>query len=115
MANTLFYCVFSGAGEVALGDPVEEGTIDVSGGENKSSVISSDTNVPNKRMRVRFFADDDMFVTWGDDPTAKNDGTEGRPLGAENPAGRTRQPTQPSGPRRKDWKYSDSGSCSWQR
>lgn len=82
MATTLFFCVFEGANEVALGDPIQEDTVDFSGGEAKSSVILGDKR---KRRRVRVMADDDCFVTWGADPTAVNDGSEGRPLGAENP------------------------------
>ena len=86
MANTLYFRVFSGASEVALGDPVQEDTVDFSGGVNSSAVISTDNpGIDNKRMRVRLFADDDCFVTWGANPTAQNDGSDGMPMGAENP------------------------------
>lgn len=82
MATTLFFCVFEGANEVALGDPIQEAAIDFSGGEAKSDVINGEGR---KRRRVRVMADDDCYVAWGDGVTAVNDGTLGRPLGADNP------------------------------
>jgi len=82
MASTVYFCVFEGASEVALGDPIQEGIIDFSGGEAKSAAITGTKRI---RRRVRIMADDDCFVAWGDGVTALNDGTLGRPMGSENP------------------------------
>lgn len=79
---TLFYCVFDGASQVANADPLQEGTVNIAATSTQSAAI----NGTNKLRRVvRLFSDADCFVTWGENPTALNDGTAGRPLGAENP------------------------------
>lgn len=79
---TLYICVFETAAEVALGPPVQEMAVTISGTSADSAAIGA-TNGLNKRCRL--FTDQDCFVTWGAAPTAVNDGTDGRPLGAENP------------------------------
>ncbi len=74
---TLFFCVFSGAVEVAAGDPIQEGIVTIGGASAQSVAI---VGTGRKRQRVRVLADADCFATWGENPTAKNDGTDGRPL-----------------------------------
>jgi len=76
---TLFFTVFLGAVEVAAGDPVQENVVTIGVGSLQSAVI---TGADRKRQRVRVFADTNCFATWGENPTAKNDGTSGRPLEA---------------------------------
>jgi len=71
---TLYFCVFEGAAEVATGDPIQEGVVTVQGSSTQSAVI---TGTGKKRRRVRVFTDTNCFVTWGENPTALNDGTEG--------------------------------------
>ena len=80
--TTLYFCVWDSAAAVANGDPIQEGTVDISTGSKKSDVIVGDNR---KRRRVRIFCDANAFVTWGADPTATNDGLSGRPMGSENP------------------------------
>ena len=77
---TLFFAVFEGAAEVATGDPIQEGVVSIGGASAPSAVI---VGSGRKRRRVRLFADAICFVTWGENPVAKSDGTEGRPIGAE--------------------------------
>lgn len=76
---TLFFAVFSGAAEVAMGDPIQEDSVAIGGASTVSSAI---TGTGRKRRRVRIFADVNCFATWGESPVAKNDGTDGRPLEA---------------------------------
>ena len=81
--SNLYITAFKDAKEVALGLPaLEEKVVYTS-----TSVQSSALPVQNPKItyRVRLFSDADCFVTWGDNPTALIDGTEGRPLGANNP------------------------------
>jgi len=79
---TLYFCVWEDAGMVALGQPIQEGTIAIGGASAQGAVISGS---PRRPRRVRIFCDVDAFVTWGEDPTAVNDGSDGRPMGSENP------------------------------
>jgi hypothetical protein len=74
-------CVWEHAGEVALGDPLQEFQIDIaaSSTESTETIIGSG----NKRKRARLFADSDCFATWGLTPVAVS--TASRPMGAENP------------------------------
>lgn len=78
----LFFCVFEGAAETASGDPIQEAkfTIDSVSPSTIQSVAIIGSG--KKRKRVRVFADGDCFVTWGSNPAAKNDGSDGRPVGA---------------------------------
>ncbi len=76
---TLFFTVFSGAVEVAVGDPIQEGSVAIGGTSAASAAL---TGTGKKRRRVRLFADADCYATWGENPVAKNDGTDGRPLAA---------------------------------
>lgn len=78
----LYFGVWDNANEVLFGEPIQEGAIDIGSGSLKSPVISGDRK---EMRRVRLLADTDCFVTWGVDPTALDDGTAGRPLGADNP------------------------------
>lgn len=78
---TLFFCVFPGAGEVALGDPLQEDTVTVDATPRQSAAIAG-TN--RKRQRVRCYTDGACFVTWGANPTAVNDGSSGRPMVADS-------------------------------
>ncbi len=76
---TLFFAVFSGAAEVAAGDPIQEAVVDIGAASAQSSAI---TGSGRKPLRVRIFADSNCFTTWGENPTALADGTDGRPMEA---------------------------------
>lgn len=79
---TLYIAVFEHAEMTALGEPLEESTVTISGTSAQSAVIPG---TGRKRKKVRLFADSDCFVTWGENPVAVTDGSDGRPMGAENP------------------------------
>ena len=74
---TLFFTVFSGAAEVASGDPIQEDSIAIGGSSAAGAGING---TGKKRRRVRLFADADCFATWGVNPVASS--TDGRPLAA---------------------------------
>ncbi len=76
---TLFFTVFSGAVEVAVGDPIQENSVTIAATSTQSVAL---TGTGRKRHRVRVLADVNCFATWGENPTAKDDGTDGRPLEA---------------------------------
>lgn len=78
------YTVWRSAAEVANGPVLNENVVAIGAG----SVQSDDVVWPgngNRGCRVRLAADADCWVTWGKNPTAENDGTGGRRMGAENP------------------------------
>lgn len=77
---TLFICVFEGAAEVAMGDPIQEIIVTIGAVSAQSAEISGSSR---RRRRARVLADAKCFVTWGANPTAKDDGTDGRPLATE--------------------------------
>jgi hypothetical protein len=80
---TLFYAAFVDAVSTALGGVVVEDTIAISGAAANSDPLPG---VARERYKVRIMCDVDAFVTWDNPPIlAKSDGTEGRPVGAENP------------------------------
>lgn len=79
---TLQFTVFEHANEVALGVPLQEGTIDIAGTSTQGAVIVGSNR---RRRRVRIVCDSAAWVTWGENPTALSDGSEGRMMGAENP------------------------------
>jgi len=79
---TLFIAVWRDAEEVALGDPIQEMVVTVAGASDVSDVIVGKNR---ERNRIRLLTDTNCFVTWGEDPTATNDGLNGRPMGSENP------------------------------
>jgi hypothetical protein len=79
---TLQFTVWETAAEVALGDPIQEATVAISGTSAQTAEIAS---ADRKRRRVRIICDTKAWVTWGEDPTAVADGSEGRMMGAENP------------------------------
>ncbi len=79
----LFIGVWIDARQTLIGKPIQEMAVAVGGSSTQSAAISGGNN--KAMRRVRLFTDTDCFVHWGDDPTALNDGTAGRPLGAENP------------------------------
>ncbi len=79
---TLFIAVFDAANEVLFGEPIQEITVSKGGASVQSAAIDGDNNI---MRRVRLYSDTDCFVHWGTSPTALNDGTAGRPLGADNP------------------------------
>ena len=81
---TLQFTVWKGAGAVAQGPVVNEDIITISSTSAQSSGVV-DPAGGNKTRFVRIMADGDCWVTWGADPTALDDGTEGRMMGAENP------------------------------
>ena len=79
---TLFYAVYEAAEQTALGIPLDENVVAIGGASVVSAIMPGSGR---QRQTVRLFADANCFVTWGADPTALAEGTEGRPLGAENP------------------------------
>jgi hypothetical protein len=82
MAN-LYIAAFKDAKEVALGLPELEESVTYAGTSVQSTVLP--TQNPGIDYRVRIFSDADCYVTWGENPTALQDGTSGRPIGASNP------------------------------
>ena len=79
----VFFRVWRVAGAVAQGLPVNENLVNISGVSVQSGAVDS---AGGNRMRVvRLFADAACYVTWGANPTVLTDGTEGMPLGSENP------------------------------
>ena len=80
MAN-LQISVFSDAREVAFGVPLQEEIIVIGGTSLQSSVLTGSRTT----HRIRIYAEANCFVTWGLNPTALQDGTEGRFIGADNP------------------------------
>ena len=82
----LFITVFEGANATALGDPIQEEKVAIGAGSLKSAVITATgASATNVRRVVRLYAIADCFVTWGADPTAVTDGTDGRAIGADSP------------------------------
>jgi len=79
---TLYISVWTNAAAVALGDPLQETSVNIDVTSTQSAAI---VGSGRKRRRVRLFADADCFAAWGEDPTALTDGTDGLPLGASNP------------------------------
>lgn len=79
---TLFITVWRDAEEVALGQPIQEMTVNIGVSSTNSAII---VGTDRQRNRVRIFADSNAFVTWDVNPTALNDGTSGRAMGSENP------------------------------
>lgn len=74
--------VLDNASNAVLGEPVQSMKVTVGGGSLQSAAVSG----TRKQIRwVRLFSDADCFVAWGDNPTAVIDGSDGMPLGAENP------------------------------
>ena len=82
--STLQYTVWYGTAEVANGPVLNENVISFTSPSVQSSTVMY-ADGGNRNVRVRIFSDADCWVTWGDNPTAVNDGTDGRMLGAENP------------------------------
>lgn len=81
---TLYFGVWGDARETLSGEPLQEGTVDIGAASTQSVAISGPAGRTVTRQ-VRLYADADCFVTWGSDPTALNDGSDGRPLGLDNP------------------------------
>ena len=73
--------VFQDAVSTALGPVIQEEKITISGTSAQTSALPG-----TKRNRsVRIYSDTDCYVTWGENPTALTDGSEGRMVGANNP------------------------------
>jgi hypothetical protein len=81
--SNLYIAAFKDAKEVALGLPSLEEVVSYTTPAQSSSELPV-VNPPID-YRVRIFSDADCFVTWGENPTALQDGSEGRPIGANNP------------------------------
>ena len=79
---TLFYAAFHSATQTAEGTPLLEGKIAIGAGSLQSAAMPGASRVSR---RVRIFCDSKAYVTWGTNPTAVNDGSDGRPMGSENP------------------------------
>ncbi len=82
MAN-LQYTVWDTAAEVANGPVKNENVVAIGGTSAQSGLV--DSSGSNRSRRVRVFAESACFVTWGENPTALANGTDGRMVGAENP------------------------------
>ena len=80
---TLFIGVWGDASQTLIGQPIQEMTVAIGAGSLQSAALTQGNNKAQRRVRI--MADTDCFVTWGEDPTALGDGTQGRPMGAENP------------------------------
>ena len=80
----LFFTVWDTAAEVANGPVKNENKVAIAGSSTASAGVVDGTG-GNRSRRVRLWAGAACYVTWGESPTAVNDGTAGRPLGAENP------------------------------
>lgn len=78
---TLQYTVFWGASETGKGPVLNEGIVTIAGTSDQSGVI--DSGGGNQSRSVRIAVDSNCWVTWGDDPTALNDGSEGRMMGTD--------------------------------
>lgn len=81
--STLQYTVWDSASAVANGPVVNEQAISFTTPSAAGGLI--DANGGNKPRYVRVCSNADCWVTWGESPVAKTDGTDGRILGAENP------------------------------
>lgn len=77
---TLYVNVWEHAGEVALGDTIQNTTVTYTTPAVQSAII---VGSGKKRKRVRLFSDGDCYVKFGEDPTATT--TDSIPMGAENP------------------------------
>jgi hypothetical protein len=73
---TLQYTVYNTAGATANGPVLNEGVITIGGTSAAGAIMDADAG--NKARRVRIAVDTDCWVTWDADPTAVNDGSEGR-------------------------------------
>ena len=79
----LFYTVWDTAAEVANGPVKNENKVTIAATSTQSGLIEAAGG--NRSRRVRIYAGAKCFVTWGANPTAVNDGTAGRAMGADNP------------------------------
>ncbi len=79
--GTLYLTVFEGASEVPLDPPLQEEPVTIGAGSLQSNPIAGSGK---KKRRVRCAPDADCFVTWGENPTALADGTEGRAMSRNN-------------------------------
>ena len=83
---TLQYTVWTSAGPVARGLVKTEDVISIGGTSTQSSaVVDAAAGNVNDKRRVRIYCDTDAIVTWGSNPIALANGTEGRFMGADNP------------------------------
>lgn len=83
----LYFAVFHGAAEVAMGDPIYENSVEIGPASAASNAIPNHSPSSGRhRYRVRAYPEADCFCHWGKpdpgDPEAKADGTQGRPMGA---------------------------------
>lgn len=82
---TLYFRVFESAAATAK-KVLQDGAVAIGTASAQSAAINSDnTNTGKEFRKVRLFADATCFVTWGEDPTAESDGSDGMPVGTENP------------------------------
>ena len=80
---SLQFTVWEGAAETALGEVIQESEFTVTGTSAQGDVL---TPADKKIRKVRVVSiGGDAWVTWGTNPTALNDGTEGRWVGQSNP------------------------------
>ncbi len=80
---TCFITVWRSSESVAAGPVLNEEKVAIGGASAQSGVMNSAGG--NKSLTVRVMCDSNAYVTWGSNPTAVADGTEGRAMGSENP------------------------------
>lgn len=78
---TLQFTSFWSANETGKGPVLNENVVTIAGTSAQSGVM--DPNGGNKPRSVRVAVDAKCWVTWGADPTALNDGTDGRMMGSD--------------------------------
>ncbi len=82
---TLQYTVFRAADVTGRGPVLNENVIAIGGASVQSAIM--DPNAPveakNGQRAVRIVADAKCYVTWGQNPTALGDGTQGRMMGPD--------------------------------
>ena len=80
---TLQYTVFETAGATADGPVLNENVITIGGSSDQSPTVIDPNTAANRTRRVRITVDANCWVTWGADPTALTDGTDGRMMGTD--------------------------------
>lgn len=82
----LYYTVWSTAAEVANGPVLARGEIAIGGGSlNSTDVVDPNASPDNQGRRVRIYAEANCFVAWGAGEPTVADGSDGIPMGADNP------------------------------
>lgn len=81
MAFGLHYTVFASANETGKGPALSMASRSVGGTSEQTAVM--DSTAGNRPRSVRVCVDTNCWVTWGENPTALTDGTDGVPMGID--------------------------------